>query len=91
MAKKQMWLGSVWASCGSAQPLLLALMDNGGSPRKKGNAYTVLCCQAFARAMEGTFGWRGGLANMCGCILRGPPAWVCQLVAKPNATQQVYI
>lgn len=66
-----MWLGSVLASCGSAQPLLLALMDNGGSPRKKGNAYTVLCCQAFARAVAGTFGWRGGLANMCGCILRG--------------------
>ena len=60
MAKKQMWLGSVLAPCGGAQPLLLALMDNGGSPGKKGNAYTVLCCHALARVQAGTFGWRAG-------------------------------
>jgi len=50
MAKKQMWLGIVLTSCRSAQPLLLALMDKGGSPRKKGNAYIVLAGQRLVCA-----------------------------------------
>lgn len=57
-----MWLGSVLAPSGGAQPLLLALMANGGSPGKKGNAYTVLCKRRVGKCAGAAVGKAGWLA-----------------------------
>lgn len=46
MAKKQMWLGSVLASCGSAQPLLLARMAKGRVAQAKKVTH-IRCCVAM--------------------------------------------